>query len=233
MVVFWKFFENSKGEIDPKTGKPKQIPMLRHYTVFNVEQCDGLPPLPSVQPERSWNPIDEAKRIVDQMPQRPPITEDGKGRAYYAPATDSVHMPKRGTFHTDSDWYATLFHELSHSAGHESRLGRDLSGKLDSSPVLACLGRPFARFACAQHPQRRTASVLIRFHTGLDLQHRITHRGQAVTAVGRREELRLHQAGPIGQGEKFHRLAGDLVVGALLDDQAARHHAPPDVAAKA
>src|ERR1700730_5865092 len=38
MVVFWKFLERD----DDKTGKTKQVPMLRHYSVFNVEQCDNV-----------------------------------------------------------------------------------------------------------------------------------------------------------------------------------------------
>ena len=47
-------------------------------------------------------------------------------RAYYRPTTDSVHMPARFRFVDASLYYSTLFHELVHSTGHESRLSRSL-----------------------------------------------------------------------------------------------------------
>lgn len=33
-------------------------------------------------------------------------------------------MPKRETFDAEPEYYSTLFHELTHATGHESRLGR-------------------------------------------------------------------------------------------------------------
>ena len=37
-LVFWKFREIT----DTDSGEAKTIPMVPAYTVFNVEQCDGL-----------------------------------------------------------------------------------------------------------------------------------------------------------------------------------------------
>jgi antirestriction protein ArdC len=47
-------------------------------------------------------------------------------RAFYRPATDSIHLPDRGQFPTADNYYATALHELGHWTGHESRLDRDL-----------------------------------------------------------------------------------------------------------
>ena len=38
MVVFWKWIE----EKDPETEEVKQIPFLRYYNVFHIDQCEGL-----------------------------------------------------------------------------------------------------------------------------------------------------------------------------------------------
>jgi antirestriction protein ArdC len=57
------------------------------------------------------------------MPSRPEITHN-EARAYYQRSADKVNMPKRETFSKSVEYYSTLFHELVHATGHESRLGR-------------------------------------------------------------------------------------------------------------
>mgnify|MGYP006969368726 FL=1 len=47
-----------------------------------------------------------------------------QSRAYYAPMSDLVSMPTLAQFNTPEAYYQTLFHELVHSTGHESRLSR-------------------------------------------------------------------------------------------------------------
>jgi hypothetical protein len=42
-----------------------------------------------------------------------------------------------------------------------------------------------------------------------------------VAAAGRREQFRFHHAGLIGQRQEPHRLARDLMMLALFDDEAA------------
>lgn len=120
MVTFWKFFEVR----DDGTAEDRRIPMLRHYTVFNVAQCDGLPELPAPA-EREFCPVAAAEAVVQDMPQRPDIREeDTRGRCFYRPSTDTVHMAPRRSFLSNEGWYSTLFHELAHATGHKSRLDR-------------------------------------------------------------------------------------------------------------
>jgi antirestriction protein ArdC len=128
LVIFWKFFDSQKQtddaqSSDERTSK-RRPPILRYYRVFNVEQTEGLEKhLPPPPEERPFTPIETAARIIEAMPQRPPIQHD-EPSAYYAPAQDFVNLPRPETFDTPENYYAVAFHELTHSTGHESRLNR-------------------------------------------------------------------------------------------------------------
>jgi antirestriction protein ArdC len=84
---------------------------------------DGLEYPKEEIPTREFNTIEECERIVSGMPKAPVLTHEEQ-RAYYQRNADRVNMPKKDTFDTAENYYATLFHELTHATGHESRLGR-------------------------------------------------------------------------------------------------------------
>jgi antirestriction protein ArdC len=123
-VIFWKQMLVTEDENGNKLDKPKSIPLLRYYNVFNVEQTQGINPkkIPEVQ-RRKFNPIQDAEKIVANMPNKPEIKHE-QAQAYYMPSFDYINMPKHEFFKSDSEYYSTLFHELVHSTGHESRLNR-------------------------------------------------------------------------------------------------------------
>jgi antirestriction protein ArdC len=124
LVTFWhigqeKIVRNAEG-----TDK-KQTPfLLRYYSVFNVCQTEGIaeklglgksvPVVPS---------IEACEAIVAAMPNAPARCQSD--RAWYRPSTDSVGMPARALFGSAEEFYSTLFHELTHSTGHASRIGRE------------------------------------------------------------------------------------------------------------
>jgi len=119
-VVFWKWLDVEEQ------GKAQRVPFLRYYSVFNASQCEGIPAdkIPSLSgTKREHSPITEAERIVAAMPKRPAINPS-VDRAFYSPSGDFVGMPEPGQFRSGEDYYAVLFHELTHSTGHESRLNR-------------------------------------------------------------------------------------------------------------
>lgn len=118
-VVFW----NMKQKIDQETGDEMTIPILRYYRVFSLEDVDGISSPEPSETIRQFTPIEAADRVIDAMPQRPDI-KTGQARAFYSPSLDYVNMPRRELFHSDEEWYSTLFHELGHATGHESRLNR-------------------------------------------------------------------------------------------------------------
>jgi len=127
-VVFWKLFEDDSidEEFGVHTGSRKrQVPLMRYYNVFN-EADTTIKPLPvSIV---TGDPVCET--IVENYVDKPPIEF---GEPAYSHVLDKVYMPKISDFSTTQKYYATLFHEFSHSTGHESRLNRNLKNNYGSN----------------------------------------------------------------------------------------------------
>ncbi len=140
-MVFWKWLERERD--NPDTGEIETVstPLLRYYRVFNVEQCEGIPAekVPALENARDFRPIEEAERVVQEMPQRPIIQHEA-AQAFYRPSADVVNMPAPKLFTGDEEYYSTLFHELTHATGHESRLKR-----LDTDKVAAFGGKDYSQ----------------------------------------------------------------------------------------
>ena len=118
-IVFWKPFLTQ----DTETGKEIKVFMLRYYTVFNLDQIEGVE-APQEPETIELEPIAEAERIVSEMQNRPVIEQAGGNKACYYPGKDSVQMPYFQDFDESEKYYSVLFHELGHSTGHGSRLAR-------------------------------------------------------------------------------------------------------------
>ena len=125
LVTFWKMYATE----DKETGDKIDVPVLRHYTTFNVEQIDGInsPDAPIENPDaKPFDPLAEADRVVAGYPNPPVILHHDGTTAFYQPTTDKICIPKAELFDTREDFYCTLFHEMSHSTGHSKRLDRGL-----------------------------------------------------------------------------------------------------------
>src|SRR5712692_6461390 len=118
-IVFWKFDTFETETTDGETEERKSA-FLRYYTVFNLEQTEGLKALLALPPAF---PIESAEAIVKGMPNPPAFEQDAQ--ASYIPSRDTVTMPSRTAFDSQAEYYSTLFHELTHSTGHAKRLGRE------------------------------------------------------------------------------------------------------------
>lgn len=155
MVVFWKVLVPKEYLANPDACPPEEKRwMLRYYRVFNVAQVDGLPPraVPQIE-ENDHSPIGACEEIVANMPNAPRIST-GASRASYIPAFDRVMIPALAAFDTAEAHYSVMFHELTHSTGHDSRLSRQgaFEGNFGSEPyakeeLVAELG---AAFLCAR-----------------------------------------------------------------------------------
>ena len=134
-IQYWKFVDEHNQKDDTgkplvdKQGKPVketvklERPRVFFATVFNAEQIEGLPPIQ--RQAQTWNPLERAEALLTAG--GVPIYYNGKGRAFYRPLTDSIHLPDREQFPSAEHFYATALHELGHSTGHPDRLNRDLS----------------------------------------------------------------------------------------------------------
>lgn len=132
-VIFWKWVAK-KGEavdeaqeVEDKPGRG-MVPIVRSYTVFNACQCE-LPEKWRGRAEIKPPELDDAQKIqaaediAANMPDRPELIHAG-ARAFYRPRADRVTMPEPSRFESPELYYSTLFHELTHSTGHERRRSR-------------------------------------------------------------------------------------------------------------
>jgi len=123
-VIFWKTYSKLETNDEGKHEEKSRF-VLRYYRVFNIEQCN-LPAEEVPQedpPAQTFDPIPKAQSVVEAMPNAPELTHQSQ-RACYSPLLDQVNMPRPESFDTPENYYSTLFHELTHSTGHESRLNR-------------------------------------------------------------------------------------------------------------
>jgi antirestriction protein ArdC len=130
----WTPKEPRIGAPVDKDGKPKALRVLRYYRVYNAEQFTGLDyPRPQAR-ALDFNPIEACETIVASMP-APPTLQHVEARAYYQRRNDLVNIPPRESFEAEPEYYSTLFHELVHSTGHETRLARaqEATSKMDGA----------------------------------------------------------------------------------------------------
>jgi len=130
-VVYWKVYEvKTEEKVGGQPAKnSKERPERRfipfHWTVFNIDQVEGVDFKLPEMPERSQQQlIDACQRVVDHYPSPRPRIRHGGSRAYYAPTPDTVQVPELQCFVSPQAYHATLFHELIHSTGHSTRLNR-------------------------------------------------------------------------------------------------------------
>ncbi len=99
--------------------------MLRHYHVFNVEQCDDIKiePLEVTPPRNTDERIEAAQALARGMDHGPEVDENCRS-AWYRPDQDLIGLPPFESFDNADAFYATLFHELGHATGHKKRLNR-------------------------------------------------------------------------------------------------------------
>ena len=122
MVVFWKWMTVE----DEETKEEKEVPFLRYYNVFHIDQCEGLRPNYELTLPGTAEPDAAANEVIYDYLDRSGVkmTHESGDRAYYQPMTDTVVIPVRKQFAETAEFYSTIFHELTHSTGHESRLNR-------------------------------------------------------------------------------------------------------------
>lgn len=121
-----------KTEPNAETGEDEEhkIPFMKGYTVFNVEQIDGLPAhyyAPAQAPQ--LDPMQRLEHAERFFRNTGATIRHGGNRAFYAIGPDHVQMPPFEFFKDAASYYATLAHEGTHWTRHPSRLDRDFGRK--------------------------------------------------------------------------------------------------------
>lgn len=145
-AIFYKTLEKENDE-----GERELIPMLKTFTVFNIEQIDGLNidaddrEGHTAEPVSDFDPLPHVETLFLRTGAN--ITERGQ-QAFYRPATDEIWLPERHLFTDAANFYATGLHELVHWTGAKNRLNREKGGRFGSEEyafeeLIAELGSAF------------------------------------------------------------------------------------------
>jgi antirestriction protein ArdC len=121
----------TRTETDAKTGEEAEraIPFMKGYTVFNVEQIDGLPSHFYAKPEPKGETVQRIERAESFFAATGAHVVHGGSRACYVTRTDNIHMPCIDCFRDAESYYATLAHEATRWTHHPSRLDREFGRK--------------------------------------------------------------------------------------------------------
>jgi len=122
--TFTKTETNAKGE-----EEEKNIPFMKGYTVFNVEQVEGLPEHYYTKPVPAGEKLQLIENAERFFAATGAVIRHGGNRAYYAPAVDVIQLPPPESFKDAESYAATKAHEFTHWTKHEARHNRDFKAK--------------------------------------------------------------------------------------------------------
>lgn len=170
MVVFFNVIFKDKEnntvskeralQMDRSNKEVSPIRFIKYFHVFNVRDIEGIAlTYPEIQ-LKDHHRIEKCEQVLNAMPNPPEFIEQDANKAYYNSVHDYFNLPDIRQFETPEDYYATLFHELSHATGHEKRLKRptitnpntfgskeyaleELIAEISASYVCASLGIDF------------------------------------------------------------------------------------------
>jgi antirestriction protein ArdC len=129
-VVYASTFK--KTEADEETGEDveRNIPFMKGYTVFNVEQIEDLPAhYYATAAAPVLEPAQRDARAEAFFAHTGVAVNHGGNRAYYTVAADRIQMPPFEFFEDPESYYSTLGHETCHATRHPDRLDRDFGRK--------------------------------------------------------------------------------------------------------
>lgn len=128
LVVYADTFKKTEQDENGQDVE-RDIPFMKGYTVFNVEQIEGLP---NRYYDRPAAPL-EKMQLIDAaetfFAATGAVFRHGGNRAYYAPGPDVIQLPFAEAFRDAKSYAATKAHELTHWTRHKSRLDRDFGQK--------------------------------------------------------------------------------------------------------
>ncbi len=153
-----------RGRAQELGEEPTSVPFLKRFTVFNVEQAEGLPPH-IVVPTKPYAPFDVFPAAEALIAASGVAIREGGGEAYYHRGEDFIRVPPRAAFVSEADRVCTVLHELGHATAHPARLNRELQHRFGSTAYAReeLIAELTSAFLCAQFgitPQIRHADYI-------------------------------------------------------------------------
>lgn len=129
----------------------REIAFMKSYTVFNVEQIEGLPEQHRPMQSPTPSPVERLAIAEQFFAATGARFEHGGKRAYYSPSADVIRLPHAEAFRDAESYASTKGHELIHWTGHTTRLAREFGKRFGDNAyafeeLVAELG---AAFLCA------------------------------------------------------------------------------------
>lgn len=186
----------------------RAIPFLKRFTVFNIDQCEGIPDDIAASTVR-LPPDQIAPQAEALIAATGADFRIGGAHAYYNTTSDFVQVPPPMAYLEPINWHRTAFHELAHWSGAASRLGRDLSGSKGSKPYAReeLIAEMAGAFVCASLgivPTVRHADYIGSWLEALREDHRAVV--QAASAASKAADFLLaflpHEIAVDGEGNE-------------------------------
>ncbi len=158
-VLFYQFSYFLEGKkIDEKkykdlqqkkvTGLEKRA-FIKYYKVFNFDFVEGIEIETVELNEHLENErLSRAESLVKNT--KANIREVVRETACYIPAKDLICMPPISYFLSIPKYYNTIFHELSHWTGNETRLNRELSQEREKYAFEELIAELSASYLCTE-----------------------------------------------------------------------------------
>lgn len=140
-IIFFK-----KWEKENKEGEKETIPVMRVYTVFNIEQIEGLK-IETVEQFETWEAIEHGENLLSSSECK---IQTANVTPCYMPSKDLIKLPAKTNFNTAENFYTTLAHEMVHSTMHKSRLDRKAEKNKEGYAFEELIAELGAVFTCAK-----------------------------------------------------------------------------------
>ena len=124
-ITFWKNIEEESKRVK---GKKVVVSSFCMYSrVYNVKFIEGEYKVPEFKAGKQYS-----IKLIDDFVKatKVELKHDNNKGCFYSPSSDFINMEYKTNFKDTEEsnatvhYYSTLFHELTHSSGHESRSNR-------------------------------------------------------------------------------------------------------------
>ena len=130
-IYYFNFMEKE----DDETGKVKNIPFLRFYKVYNINDVEGLKSNHNYEEitHTKTEDMEKADKIIEDFCKRDNLKIEvvkGGNKACYIPSLHAIRIPDKGQFKSIYEYYSTVLHELGHATS--KTLKRELGSSFGS-----------------------------------------------------------------------------------------------------